>query len=287
MAAKDNKGQAKVKARGTHSKGVNKQRKKAAKAKNTDAQSFAPAIASPPEKSCSLGDGDLRVLLLGEESFGFAAALALTWGDCAKLTATIKGSRSAALASDADAEDNVETVKAFGGTVAFRVDPTALHASEAVVRRGAKGYQRVLLHLPAASAKQAAHLAIAENEQMLRGVFKSVLSNRLLKSGGELHVTIRPAEAESWNLVTLAKIAGLRVRACVPFCADDFQGYTAPVDEDLVTYAFFEPPPKVDEAEKKAAAIAAVAKAHPELRMGPTGQTYKEAWKQRHKKGKR
>ena len=54
-----------------------------------------------------------------------------------------------------------------------------------------------------------------------------------------------------------------------------------------MTYAFFEPPPKVDEAEKKAAAIAAVAKAHPELRMGPTGQTYKEAWKQRHKKGKR
>ena len=31
---------------------------------------------------------------------------------------------------------------------------------------------------------------------------------------------------------------------------------------------------------------AALAKAHPELRVGPTGQTYKEAWKQRHRKKK-
>ena len=285
MGAKDNKGQAKVKARGTHSKGVNK-KKKAAKAKNTEVQSSA--ATSLPEKSCSLGDGDLRVLLLGEESFGFAAALALTWGDCAKLTATTQSSQSAALSSHVDAVDNVETVKAFGGTLAFRVDPTALHASEAVVRRGAKGYERVLLHLPAASAKQAAHLAVAENEALLRGVFKSVLSNRLLKNGtGELHVTLRLAEAESWSLVALAKLAGLRVKACTPFAAHEYQGYDAPVDEELVTYALFEPPPKVDEAEKKAAAIAAIAKAHPELRMGPTGQTYKEAWKQRHKKAKR
>ena len=44
---------------------------------------------------------------------------------------------------------------------------------------------------------------------------------------------------------------------------------------------------KSDPEEEKAKKIAALAKAHPELRIGPTGQTYKEAWKQRHGKAKR
>ena len=77
MAVKDNKGQAKVKARGTHSKSsIAKKRTKRSKPKlqhQHHHQAGPPAAAS----SATLGDGALRVLLLGEGNFAFAAALAL------------------------------------------------------------------------------------------------------------------------------------------------------------------------------------------------------------------
>ena len=52
-----------------------------------------------------------------------------------------------------------------------------------------------------------------------------------------------------------------------------------------MTYALWEPPLKPDEAAVKAAKVAAIAKAHPELKIGPTGQTFNEAWQMRHRKG--
>ena len=45
-------------------------------------------------------------------------------------------------------------------------------------------------------------------------------------------------------------------------------------------------PPKLSKVEEKALKIAELAKARPDLRIGPTGQSYKEAWKQRHHKSK-
>ena len=172
MAVKDNKGQAKVKAKGTHSKGgIVKSRKaavgswkearKARKNSKQQQKAVSPVgtvsgagLASSSGAAGSLGDGDLRVLLLGEGDFGFAAALAMDWGECPQLTATTLGSESATLALKGDVEDNVETVKAFGGTVCFKVDATALHASELVMARaGKRGYDRIVFNFPASELK--------------------------------------------------------------------------------------------------------------------------------------
>ena len=60
----------------------------------------------------------------------------------------------------------------------------------------------------------------------------------------------------------------------------------APAAGGAVTFMLVEQAEKVDAAAEKAAKVAALAKARPDLRLGPTGQTYKEAWKQRHRKSK-
>lgn len=246
------------------------------------------AAATSSSHQTSL-ESDLRVLLLGETTFSYAAALALKWGECQKLTVVTDASEQSTIAlNPEEVEDNLETVRAFGGTVVFRVDATALRASESVMRRGKKGYERVVMHFPSAPASSTpAPLAVEANQALLRSTLKSVLSSRLLlQPGGEIHVTLRPSEAAKWKVVEIAKLVGLRVRSCSPFDAAQLPGYTLPAGEDAVTYIFVELPPKMDAEAKKKLAVAALAKAHPELRVGPTGQTYKEAWKQRHRKKK-
>ena len=296
MAVKDNRGQAKVKAKGTHGgggsklRGIGKEKKK----KRARPQDPLPVSGSSSSSSSSgvvngsrgLGDGDLRVLLLGEGDFGFAAALALEWGDCSNLTATTVATEAATLAM-AEAEDNLETIKAFDGVVAFKVDAMALTASSTVMQRAHKGFDRIAFNFPSSTASALSHAAIEQSQTLLRGIFRGALSDQLLrKSSGELHVTLRPIDADAWKLVDIAKIAGLRMKSSEPFEPARYQGYTPPTSDMAVTYVFTQPPPKVDPEQQKALAHAALAKAHPELRLGPTGQTYKEAWRQRHKKSK-
>ena len=97
--------------------------------------------ASKQPKAPPLGEGNLSVLLLGEGDFSFAAALAYVWdeagGDCDKVTATALGTEASTLAIEG-AEDNTEAFKAFGGTVLYGVDATALHRCDALYPRMGK-----------------------------------------------------------------------------------------------------------------------------------------------------
>ena len=278
---------AQSRAKGAHSHGgISRQKTKAKKRRPqsvhlTDTQ--RPIQSAAAASSCNaLGDGE-RILLLGEGDFGFAAALALGWGQCPKLTATSLASESSTLASYPEAEDNLETVKAFGGKLVFKVDATALDTSAV---GGKKGFDKIIFNFPATdSCSSNSSSSVEVHQSLLRGLFKSVLSGRLLKEAtGELHVTTHTAEAATWKLVEIANIAGLRLKACTEFRPDKYHGYRPPPGGASMTYILFEPPQKLTAEEEKAKLVAALRKAHPELRIGPTGQTYKEAWKQRHSK---
>ena len=281
---------AQSRAKGAHSHGgISRQKTKAKKRRPqsvhlTDTQ--RPIQSAAAASSCNaLGDGE-RILLLGEGDFGFAAALALGWGQCPKLTATSLASESSTLASYPEAEDNIETIKAFGGKLVFKVDATALDTS---ALGGKKGFDKILFNFPAtdscSSNSSNSSNSIEAHQSLLRGLFKSVLSGRLLKEAtGELHVTTHTAEAATWKLVEIANIAGLRLKAVTEFRPGMYHGYRQPPGGASMTYILFEPPQKLTAEEEKAKLVAALRKAHPELRIGPTGQTYKEAWKQRHSK---
>ena len=310
MGAKDNKGQAKVRARGSHSVrgGVEKKKKKRKSQHNAAAElpnHAVPTAELQQSSKSDLGNGDLRVLLVGETDFSLAAALVLAWGesgDCTNLVASSSASEASTLALNDEAEDNVETVKAFGGTVLFKVGPTTLLEGPCASLHPRKGWQRIVVNLPVgthssakAPSQQAqpssgplpAHRAVEAGQALLRGCFKAILSGRLLAKSGELHLTMRASDAASFNLTTIAKVAGLRIRGPVASAQSGLPGAKAQSGEAPVTYVLVEPPPKVDEEARRAAAVAAVAKKHPELRLSASGQTYKEAWKQRHRKGKR
>ena len=276
---------------------MTKKRKDVAGKKHKSHQSAAfmnfDVTSAAAASSSGVLESDMRVLILGDLNFAFAAALALEWNECAKLTATTDASKSRTVAEDAEAEDNIETVKAFGGTVTFRVDATDLLSSEKVAARGKKGpFERIVFLFPAVGAAQSMPTpqSTEAHQALLRGVFKSVLSSQLLcKTRGELHLAISKSKAADWKLLEVATIAGMRVKSTSPFDSSKYQGYEAPPmhARDALTYVLVEVAPKLSKADEKALKIAELAKARPDLRIGPTGQSYKEAWKQRHKKGKR
>jgi len=212
-----------------------------------------------------------RCLLLGEGDLEFAAMLAREWGECERLTATTLADETT-LAEEA--LDNCETVKAFGGTVLFRVDATRLAQSEAV-RRAKKGYDRIVFNFPCVGEATPARASIAENQELLRGIFAS--ASPLLAKEGELHVTLWRGEPyDSWTIVALARLEGMRAKGCCPFDGTMYQS-SAAAAQRASTYMFVKAPPKkADETESDKPA----GKGH---RL-QTGQTYRDAWKQRHRK---
>ena len=216
----------------THGSERGGQKKKKRKAKQALQQKTkAEQSSGPAEQSrLPLGTGDLRVLILGEHDFAFAASLALAWGECSKLTATALATEAATLGID-EAEDNIETVKAFGGTIVHQVDPTALSACEALRSLTKKGFDRIAFNFPRCHPPPAPHVALEQHQELLRRCFKTVLQGKVLASGGQLHITLKPADAKHWDLVTIAKIAGLRVLWCRPFDDSEAQGYSSPCSQ--------------------------------------------------------
>ena len=130
---------------------------------------------------------------------------------------------------------------------------------------------------------------IAENQALLRGMFQSAAHTKLLAPGGHLQLTLKRGEPyDSWNAVVLAKLEGFKVHCCTNFDSANYPGYAHrrtigdehAGNDDVSsgkTYSFMLLPPK--ESTEVAHGIPG--------KMMPTGQTYKEAWKQRHKKGRR
>ena len=87
---------------GSKHKFISKKTKKREKADEEAKQKAKEPSASKLPKAPPLGEGNLRVLLLGEGDFSFAAALAYVWaasaGDCDMVTATTLGTEASTLA---------------------------------------------------------------------------------------------------------------------------------------------------------------------------------------------
>eukprot|EP00966_Prymnesium_polylepis_P090848 2103660-Prymnesium_polylepis.2 len=298
--------------------GISKNKKKQ-KGGNAAGAGSATAPAPPKEITAGVSSStyaqSMRILLVGEGDLGFGAALSLLWGEAGGITATAYDDEAVALNKYVATTENVETLRSLDATVAYGVDATRLQAS-AVVRQAKKGYDRVVFNFPHAGGgikDQARN--IAANQQLMRGFFACVCGTGLLANGGECHVTLKRGQPyDSWNVVTLAKLAGLRVRHCTPFEAARFPGYAHrrtigdehAGDSEISsgkTYAFVERTAEDDEEKKGKAAKGSKggkgggkggeAKGVKGFMGGKTnkvlqtGQSYKDAWKQRHRKGKR
>ena len=163
-----------------------------------------------------------RTLLLGEGDLSFAVALSLVWRTAASLTATTFDDEATARTRYVKFEENAQTVRDLGGAVAFGVD-AARCATNSTVRRAL--YDRIIFNFPHAGAGiKDQQRNIATNQALLRGTFSSAPS--LLAPGGQLHVTLKRGEPyDSWSIVTIAKLCGLRVQHCTPFAPEAYPGY--------------------------------------------------------------
>ena len=190
----------------------------------------APA-AAPAAASRASGDGkgskyyqpSQKTLLVGEGDLSFGAALAVAWGAAENLTATVFDDEATAARKYAAAAENASTLRALGARVLYGVDATRLPGGSKALRAG--GFDRVVFNFPHAGAGiKDQKRNIETNQALLRGFFTTAPA--LLASGGEIHVTLAHGPPyDSWDCVLIAKLAGLRVRRCVPFEAARFAGY--------------------------------------------------------------
>ena len=239
-------------------KNKHRPREEAAEADKAEAGAEAGAGAAPSGRARCPYVPDQRTLLLGEGDFSFGAALSLLWGDAAHLVATSFDNEAAATAKYAALADNVATIRAAGGSVLFGIDATRLDSgpgAKAVRKAAGPGFDRIVFNFPHAGTGQK-ELArnVASNQALLRGTFLSV-QPRLAPpppwaqtgaaggskggggkggggqsggggGGGELHVTIKRGQPyDSWQVVPVAKMCGLRVLKCSAFEASAYPGY--------------------------------------------------------------
>ena len=202
---------------------------------------------------------------MGEGDLSFGAALAVAWGAAENLTATVFDDEATAARKYAAAAENASTLRALGARVLYGVDATRLPGGSKALRAG--GFDRVVFNFPHAGAGiKDQKRNIETNQALLRGFFTTAPA--LLASGGEIHVTLAHGPPyDSWDCVLIAKLAGLRVRRCVPFEAarfacyahrrtlgDDHAGDAKTAERKSKTYAFGvagdEPEPS--EKERKA-----------------------------------
>ena len=96
-------------------------------------------------------------------------------------------------------------------------------------------------------------------------------------------MTLRADQADAWSAVALAKLAGWRVKNCTPFHPGPYPGYESSAGK---TYAFVRKAPRDEATASARPGKGKGGKGVPGKHL-PTGQPYKDAWKQRHKKARR
>ncbi|KAI9008116.1 hypothetical protein BC832DRAFT_516855, partial [Gaertneriomyces semiglobifer] len=161
-----------------------------------------------------------RILLVGEGDFTFARALAVTFKDASTIVATALDSLSELTAKYPAISATLGEFKSYGGTILYRVDAQQLSSNAALEKwRQGGDFDRVVFNFPHMGGSQKED--IRSNQKLLGRFFKESLM--LIKSGGEVHVTLRDTPFyRQWDIETIARKAGLRMTERTSFEAETF-----------------------------------------------------------------
>ena len=122
-------------------------------------------------------------------------------------------------------EENAETITSLGGSALFGVDATRAHTNKHIARNAP--FERVVFnfpHLGSGMKDQARN--IQQHQELLRGTFRAAAALLAATGDAELHITLKRGEPyDSWNIVTIAKMCGYKVRCCTPFRPAAWTGY--------------------------------------------------------------
>ncbi|XP_008063779.1 ferredoxin-fold anticodon-binding domain-containing protein 1 [Carlito syrichta] len=169
----------------------------------------------------------LRLLLVGEGNFSFAAALSETLDPGTCLTATCLR-RPADLARDPVTRENLQRLRERGAEVRFGVDCTQLANAFELHDRT---FDRIYFNFPHCGRKA----GVARNRELLAKFFQSCAD--VLAKEGEVHVALcrgqggTPADKpqrewhNSWQVVAMAALGGLILSDVHLFCCEAVPGY--------------------------------------------------------------
>uniref|UniRef100_A0A8C6E0Q1 Ferredoxin-fold anticodon binding domain containing 1 n=1 Tax=Moschus moschiferus TaxID=68415 RepID=A0A8C6E0Q1_MOSMO len=168
-----------------------------------------------------------RLLLVGEGNFSFAVALSETLDPNTSLTATCL-QRSADLARDLVARENLQRLRERGNEVRFGVDCT--HLADAFEPQD-REFDRIYFNFPHCGRKA----GVAKNRELLAKFFRSCAD--VLAEDGEVHVALcrgqggTPADKpmrewhNSWQVVAMAALGGFILSDVHPFNCKAVPGY--------------------------------------------------------------
>eukprot|EP00124_Ichthyophonus_hoferi_P003940 Ihof_evm5s383 gene=Ihof_evmTU5s383 len=170
-------------------------------------------------------EGD-RILVVGDGNCSFSSSLAENFECGPTLLCTTYDDEETLHKKYPDAQDNIKTVKDYGGDVLHDIDCTKL-ANYKEITRTADGkdafYDRIIFHFPHVGLGiKAVDRNILANQKLIVAFFKSAAP--LLTPQGEIHVTVKKGEPyDSWRVPALGtKEADLKLRAGYPFLPETY-----------------------------------------------------------------
>ncbi|KAJ0081670.1 hypothetical protein Patl1_09650 [Pistacia atlantica] len=166
-----------------------------------------------------------RILLVGEGDFSFSLCLAREFGSAHNMVATSLDTQENIGRKYSNGLGNIRELEERGCLVLYGVD--AKQMSQHYFLRTQK-FDRIVYNFP--------HVGFIFREnsycqiQLNKGLVKEFLRNAklLLKEGkGEIHVSHKEGDPyNKWELVKKAEKIGLILHEAVPFCKEDYPGYT-------------------------------------------------------------
>lgn len=167
----------------------------------------------------------LDVLLVGEGNFSFARALVEALGSGARVWATGLDDAATLAAKYPEAlAEHVAVLRQLGAHVVHGVDAT--QPGKAARALQARVFDRVAFHFPhAGRGIKDEELNIEANQNLVLG-FLQTAARELLAPGGLVHVTLRTGKPyDQWNVPSLARTIGLRVRSVATFDPRQWPAY--------------------------------------------------------------
>jgi len=166
---------------------------------------------------------DQNILTVGEGDFSFSASLAaLLVGEAersCKIIATSLDSCETVQKTYKSAPINLKLLAVVGATVIHKIDATALQLNNFL--NNGRLFDRIIFNFPSYGHECAA--GYSGNRDLVSRFLASAA--KLLAPDGQIHITLKKEQAQSWKLGTSACSSGLRINTTEAFCQDSFPGY--------------------------------------------------------------
>ncbi|XP_010252861.1 PREDICTED: uncharacterized protein At4g26485-like [Nelumbo nucifera] len=165
-----------------------------------------------------------RILLVGEGDFSFSLCLAKVFGSATNMVATSLDNQDSLERKYSYAIGNVRELEEMGCVVLYGIDATKM--SHHFFLRTQR-FDRIVYNFPHVGFlyPEASYFQIELNKKLVKGFLEN--AKILIREKGEIHLTHKTTDPyDKWDVVKKAEKRGLVLQESVPFCKEDYPGYS-------------------------------------------------------------